>query len=182
MGIVLSILAALFQATQDVLSKRALNQFSNIVITFALSAYGLPILLVGLFFSSADISNLPFWLMLVFGCALCDSAGLVFYVKSIGGGDLSHVIPLASVGPIFAMLIALLVFGEVPGPMGFLGIGLMAVGTYVVNLKDDVKNFFEPIRSIFIEAAPRNMVIACLIFACAWNFHRAGLALSTAFQ
>ncbi|MCB0335651.1 MAG: DMT family transporter [Bdellovibrionales bacterium] len=182
MGILLSLLTAVFQTAQDVTSKGALRSYSPVVVLFSLSAFGLPTLLLGLTFGMPTVSNVSWWLFLAFLCALCDSLGLFFYVKSMSLGELSQVIPLASIGPVIAMFFALFWHGEVLSKAGLLGVLLIVIGTYLVNLNLGEDGWLKPFQSIITERAPRYMLLACLVFAVAWNVHKAGLAYSNAVQ
>jgi drug/metabolite transporter (DMT)-like permease len=49
--------------------------------------------------------------------------------------DVSIVVPLASTSPVFLLLTSYLILGEWPSVWGYYGVVLVAVGSYVLNLK-----------------------------------------------
>ena len=60
----------------------------------------------------------------------------VCLIEAYKVGDLSLVYPISRSAPLFTQILAILFIGEVLSKMGFIGIGLVIVGIFVISLKD----------------------------------------------
>jgi drug/metabolite transporter (DMT)-like permease len=123
-----------------------------------IALYTLPVALTtSLAFPS---SVLPFLLI----SAVCETGYIIAMSRGYGAGDLSLVYPLArGSSPVFVTLFSALALGERLPWAGYVGIGLLVVGIYLVSLPV-WSDFWRPLRAL---AAPeaRWAVLAGLFIA-----------------
>jgi drug/metabolite transporter (DMT)-like permease len=108
----------------------------------------LPSLVVVLpFFLASEAAPIPpiGWAMIVASAVIH-----IFYAMSLGaayaGGDLSLVYPLARSAPVFVPIWAAWWLGEHLTPLGFLGIGLVVVGAYILGIEPGrTRGLWEPL-------------------------------------
>lgn len=73
----------------------------------------------------------------------------IFLTNSYKEGDLSHVYPIMRSSPALVLLIAALFLGERVSPQGVAGILLVAVGVYIINMRQiSGAELLAPIKSI----------------------------------
>lgn len=80
----------------------------------------------------------------------------VIYIKAIKISPLSLTLPMLTFTPIFLLLTSPLIVGEFPSIIGVLGIILIVLGAYTLNIKDVKKGFFSPFKSLVKEKGPKN--------------------------
>ncbi len=99
------------------------------------------------FFLASEAAPIPpiGWAMIVASAIIH-----IFYAISLGaayaGGDLSLVYPLARSAPVFVPIWAVWWLGEHPTALGFVGIGLVVVGAYILGIEPGrTRSFWEPL-------------------------------------
>jgi uncharacterized membrane protein len=71
-------------------------------------------------------------------------AAIILYVKAIKLSPLSLTIPFLAVSPVFIILIAFILLGEFPDRSGLLGILLIVIGAYLLNIKTTKEDLSRP--------------------------------------
>jgi uncharacterized membrane protein len=139
MWIILALLSAIFAASRRVSEKRLTAHLNHYTIAFASQLFSLPItiaavLLFGEFLNPFTL-GLNFWIPLLI-------VGIAFYpisaflgLQAIKHDELSNIMPIQSLGPVFVLLPAWLGLGEVPSPVAVAGIVLTVLGVYALGLK-----------------------------------------------
>ncbi len=148
--VLLLICARIFiNAWLNVLQKRVLqNQLAASLL--AAATFVLLAVLVSpfLFFYSFDHLPAEFWrnMLLV---AVLDVPGNFFLVKSVGLSDLSLIGPLNSYKPVVALLLGVIVLGEVPSWQGLAGVAIILLGSLLLAPQHELhqvrgaKNFWQ---------------------------------------
>ena len=78
----------------------------------------------------------PFWINIFFA-ALLDMAGTLFLVMSLSKTDLSVFGPLNAYKVVISMLLAMIFIGEIPNTQGFIGVGIIVLGSYFLFPPND---------------------------------------------
>jgi len=101
--------------------------------------------------------------------------GFLIIIESTKRCDLSIVAPIVALTPVFLVVIEFFWRGSVPNEYGFLGIGLVVFGGYVLNLsKAKGGQWLEPILSVFRKGSGLFAFTGAVLFA----FSAAGCKVS----
>ena len=76
-----------------------------------------------------------------------DIIALLLYMKAIKVSPLSLTLPFLSLTPVFLIGTSYIILGERPDRSGFIGIVLVVIGAYLLNVHTISKGFFEPFKS-----------------------------------
>lgn len=176
--IVFALLTALFSSFRAVFSKKSLKNMDEYVVAWALRFFALIFLLpLLLFIEIPDVGN-QFWLALLIGGGL-NALATVLYMKAIKSSDLSKSFPILSFTPVFLLITSPLIIGEFPGVPGVVGIFLIVIGAYTLNIKKVNSGYLSPLRAIVKEQGPRLMLIVAFIWSITSNFDKIGIQNSS---
>ncbi len=120
----------LFSSFANVFQKKLAHQGLHPFFIVMASYLVLTIICVPLLwtFNPFELSQ-TFWINIFFA-ALLDMAGTLFLVMSLSKTDLSVFGPLNAYKVVISMLLAMLFLGEIPNTQGFIGIGVIVLGSY----------------------------------------------------
>jgi len=159
-----ALITAFSLATADAISKKAMVRSHEYVIAWVREGYALPFLSLAFFFIDIPSLDTTFWLSLLFMIPL-EIAAILLYVKAIKLSPLSLTIPFLAVSPVFIILIAFILLGELPDRSGLLGILLIVIGAYLLNIKTTREDLLGPIKAIRRERGSIFMIIVALIYS-----------------
>ena len=159
-----ALITAFSLATADAISKKALGRSNEYVIAWVREGYALPFLFLAFFFIDIPSLDRTFWLSLLLMIPL-EIAAIILYVTAIKISPLSLTIPFLAVSPVFIILIAFLILGEVPDRSGLLGILLIVAGAYLLNIRTTREDLLGPIKAIRRERGSIFMIIVALIYS-----------------
>ncbi len=159
-----ALVTAFSLATADAISKKAMGRSNEYVIAWVREGYALPFLFLAFFFIARPSLDRTFWLSLLLMIPL-EIAAILLYVKAIKLSPLSLTVPFLAISPVFIILIAFLILGEVPDKSGLLGILLIVMGAYLLNIKTTKEDLLGPIRAIRRERGSLLMIIVALIYS-----------------
>lgn len=181
MGYFLAFLAAGLESGKDMLSKIALNdKIDEYVTSWALRFFALVVLWPILLFIEIPELNKKFWLAL-FSSGTLNVAATILYMKAIQYEDLSRTIPMISFTPVFLLITSPLVIGETPSLLGLIGVILITIGAYVLNIhKHDHGDYLAPIKSILKDRGTKLMLIVASIWSFTSVFDKMGINNSSA--
>jgi drug/metabolite transporter (DMT)-like permease len=132
-ALVLVLAAAVFHATWNLLAKRVGDGGAVFIWLFGL--YSVLIyapLAVVVLVTSTHLGPVAYIFM--FGSGVLHLGYFVFLQRGYAVGDLSLVYPLArGTGPLLATAVAIVLFGERPSVLVFIGIGLITAGVFVLT-------------------------------------------------
>ena len=159
-----SLLCAFSVASADALSKMAMNRSLPHLITWVRVCYSIPFLLLLVPFTDIPKLDLTFFLIV---CVLLplDLTAIFLYVKAINLSPLSLTLPFLALTPVFLMCSSYFFLGELPEKKAFIGILLVALGAYLLNIKSTSKGLLEPFRAIFREKGSVLMIVVAFIFS-----------------
>ncbi len=164
MWIIYALLTALFFATSDALAKKALTSRDEYFIAWIRLVLALPLLIISLFFIEIPQLDRTFWLATLIALPL-EITAIVLYTKALKASPLTLTMPFLSLTPIFLIIVSYLILGERVSLQGGIGIFLIAVGSYILNIHTVWSSLIEPIRAIFREKGSVMMIIVAFIFS-----------------
>jgi len=176
--ILFAFLAAFFQATRAVFSKKSLKNIDEYVVSFASRLIVSLLLLPILFFIEIPQLNSQFWFALITSGTLL-SLNTILYMKAIKYSDISLAMPMISFTPLFLLLTSPIMVGEFPNFFGLAGILLIVMGSYVLNLKQKNYGYLAPFKKLLTDKGPRLMLCVAFIWSIGSNFDKIGVINSS---
>ena len=161
--LVYAVICALCVATMDALSKKALNDHDSYFVAWVRIVFAAPLLLFVLPFIEIPKLDNTFFIITSILLPL-DIIAMLLYVRAISISPLSLTLPFFSLTPVFTLGTSYIILGEVPDRTGFVGIVLVAIGTYLLNVHAVKRGLLEPLKVIMKEKGSVLMIIvACIV-------------------
>jgi drug/metabolite transporter (DMT)-like permease len=163
MWILFAILCSFFFALQGAHGKRILDRIHPYIVTWAMFAFAIPFLLLALAIDGLPRVRASFWpaLTVTLGVNLL---AVTLYVRAIKMSPLSLTFPFLALTPLFLVLTGYVALGELPDALGAVGIGLIVMGAYVLNLDKLEEGLLAPLRNIARERGSLMMVLVALLW------------------
>ena len=154
----------LLSSVRRVYDKRLSGHFGNFPLAFIMCLFSMiPLAAMLLFFPiPKDVVHLPwqFWWPLLLS-SLIYPLQIYCYIRAIREGEMSAVIPLVTLAPLFNIATSFLLVGEVPSILGFAGIVIVVTAVYFLLKKKGVRMRSRPelfmILSMFLLAASSSL-------------------------
>ena len=168
-------LNALFHSISTALGKRGAQKVDAYSAAWSQSFFALLVIVpIAYFTQSFQPVTQMFWVAITVASLLHVCATVLFF-KAIKDSPLSLVMPILSLTPVFLLISSPLILGEFPSPLGVVGILVMVVGSYILNLSKRTKGIFEPLTSIVKEKGTREMFYVAVLWSIASNFDKIGV-------
>jgi uncharacterized membrane protein len=157
MWIFLALLAGLGDALRDALSKKAASSIPRPLISWSYSLCALP------FFVPSLVANIPqslpahVWVLLAL-VTCCHVFGGLMLVKALQLSDLSLCVPMMAFTPVFLLVLAPLLTGDLPTVAAVVGATLVTIGSYVLHIDKARAGILAPFRALLSDAGPRIMI------------------------
>jgi len=108
-------------------------------------------------------------------------ASYILYLKAIKSSPLSLTVPFLSFTPVLTLFFAFLILKEIPSLSGIIGVVLVTLGAYTLNIGALPKGFWGPIQAAKREKGSLYMIQAALIFGLTSTLARRAVLLSNPF-
>ncbi len=179
MGFVLSLIVAFLISLRTVFEKKALEQIDEFVITFGIRFFaGTIIFLVIFLFEIEGGIDENFLFLALIGGLVCTLA-TIFALKGLKNGDLSLVSPIVTFTPLFLLITSPIIINEFPSFLGVLGVLLIFIGSYILNISKLKIGYLEPIISLSKNKGVRYMFLASIIWSIGSNIDKLGVTASS---
>ncbi len=164
MWIIYSLLTAFTFATSDALTKRILVSRDEYFVAWVRLLFSLPVFFISLLFIEIPYLNKTFWLATI--CALpLEITAIILYTKALKVSPISLTMPFLALTPLFLIVMSFFILGERVTLKGGIGIFLMAIGSYALNLHKIRQTILEPVKAIFREKGCVLMITVAFIFS-----------------
>ncbi len=172
----LSILAGLGDAVSYSMMKKLgnLDTYSKLLIYNLIT---LPLLLFGFLFYDVPVVDSKFYIIILVNVSVLLTA-LFLMMKALQISDLSISIQMLSFTPIFLLFVSYLLLKEFPTLLGFIGIFIVVIGSYILNISSVKYGYFEPFKAIFKNKGIIYMLIVAFLFSISANLSKIGITLS----
>lgn len=189
----LVLFGGLVQASYFVLLKKLFNDRKvDAAVASSIIAFGSAVipLAISLVWDRGLVVNEKFWLPF-FATALLNIVIVYGGVKALSLADASLVSPISAATPMFVIVMSYIILGEWPSAWGRVGIILIALGSYVLNLqapraelpswvarhlpdkaRETVRFFMNPWLHLFSNAGVRIALGVAYVSAIAVNFDK----------
>jgi len=178
MWIVLGFLTALFTSLQEVVTKKITGKIDPYIIAWGWLFFSLPFYLVVILKEPLPPIGVDFWKALAVSTCILTVA-CIYYVKAIEVADLSLCVPMLAFTPLFLLVSSPLLVGEFPSPLGLVGILVIVIGSYILNITDVKKGWLQPFKDLIQLPGPRYMLTVALLFSVGANMDKIGVVNSS---
>jgi uncharacterized membrane protein len=180
MWVIFAILNPFADAARSLFSKKASLNVDSLLVSWFNNL--IPLLLFSPLLIFIDLKfSFNFFLALCISGTI-NIAAAILYHRAISKGDISAVIPMLSFTPLYLLLMSPVIVGEFPDSKGLAGVILIVSGSYLLNINLKEKNFFAPLKSLFINKGTRYMMIVAFIFSISANYDKMGIQASSIIQ
>ncbi|GBE19110.1 4-amino-4-deoxy-L-arabinose-phosphoundecaprenol flippase subunit ArnE [archaeon BMS3Abin16] len=165
----LSLGSAFFDATYFMLIKRYLKTADFYLLAAGVSLFSFLITMsVSLWHGLPVIGSdfLPYFL----ASSGFEIVAMILYFKVLQSYDMSLTLPILSFTPVFLVVTSFFILGEAPTLLGLIGILLVVVGSYFLNLDRQSTNALHPFKMLFKNQGTRMMLGVALIWGVETNF------------
>lgn len=156
--------AILTSFTGPVVKKIILNTELFLSILFSGISVVLSLLLLMVFVGGFQIIS-PTFLKLVFIAAILDSIATISSYSAVKISPISLLAPISSFNPLFTTIIASISLNETLSPVKYLGIIVIVMGTYILNISEFKKGIFLPFKKLFTNKGVLFFLLANLLWA-----------------
>src|SRR3989338_2022332 len=174
--VILSVLAGLGDAISFALMKKLSNLDGYVLLTSRHLAT-LPFLFFAFFFYDVPSVTLNFYIVTLLNVIIL-VVSIFLIIKSLQTSDLSATIPMLSFTPIFLLLVAYLLLKEVPSILGFMGIIIVVIGSYIAHISSIKYGYLEPFKLIFKNKGVLYMFIVAFLFSISATLSKIGINMS----
>jgi uncharacterized membrane protein len=161
-------MCALSLSVSDLLSKIALRNADIYLVSWVKVSLAFLFLSVAVFFIPIPSLSLYFVKICLILFPL-EILALLLYMKAIQVSPLSLTVPFLSLTPIFLILTSYFMLSERLDASGLLGVLLIAIGSYMLNIDKAASGLFKPIKAILEEKGSWIMIIVAGIFSITSN-------------
>lgn len=178
MWIVYALLSALFSATTEALTKKSLVTTDEYLLTWVRHLFAIPFLIAIIPFINIPSLDSTFWLTILLLLPL-EITAIILSIKALKASPLSLTIPFLAFTPLFLILTSFLMLGETPDISGTIGILLITIGAYTLNIHSTKEGILEPIKSIAKERGSILMLIVAFIYSITSNLGKIAILHSS---
>lgn len=140
--------SAVFGATEIILSKRILHKVSPAVLSWALFALTLPVLIPITIWQGIPTINALF-LVGVTGSALFFVFARTIFNSALRDNLVSKILPLTAFSGIFTYIFGLIMLSETLRPLPVAGLFTILIGSYILNVDQAKEDILEPFKLLF---------------------------------
>lgn len=160
-------LSALSLASADACSKKFLASYTASEMTLVRFVYSALLLTPLLYCNPLPAVPLVFWGWLALALPL-EILAMLLYMQAIRDSQLALTLPYLAFTPVFTTLAGYLLLDEQISARGFIGILLVVIGAYLLNLEATEayrwRRVFKPFRAILSDRGARLMLAVAIIY------------------
>ncbi len=176
--VILSLISAFTLATSDALTKKALKDSNEYLAAWFRLFFALPLLMVIMIFIPVPKLDKEFFRAFFIALPV-EIITIVLYIKALKSSPLSLTLPFLALTPVFLIFISFFIVGEVVTIRGGVGIFLIASGSYMLNISEIKKGFFEPFKVITKEKGSILMIGVALLYSLTASYGKLAIEHSS---
>lgn len=164
--------SAFFFSIVIVLSKRIMKDVGEYVYLLLSGLFTSPFLLAfSLIFYKVPKLDTTFWLVTIFGTLISVAASILVY-HAIRNYEISLINPISAFNPVFTALISFILLGERIENKAILGILLVVVGAYLLQLSKASKGLLTPLKALVQHRGVQFSFLAYFLWAITPAFEK----------
>lgn len=138
---------AVTYAAQGLCSKKLLDAYPEAWVRWALFVLATPLFVLYLALRGLPPVDPAFWPILAIS-ALGGVLSFWLFMRALGHTDLSIAYPLISLTPLVMVPVELVLLGDLPRPVGLMGVATIVAGVYILNLRSGRTRPLDPVRAV----------------------------------
>lgn len=160
---VYTLISAFFIALSTIAGKKALFKVHAIEYRTTLKVLEVPLLLLLIPFLNF---NIELWAYIsIFLIAFIATAAGIFWAKAIKHSEISAVSPLQNLSPIFLVILSFVLLKETVTLQQGIGIAILIIGTYVLEVDHKISNLKDPILKIIKTKTIHFVLISLFLYS-----------------
>ncbi|MCX7875494.1 MAG: DMT family transporter [Melioribacteraceae bacterium] len=180
MWLFFALLNPISEGLRSLFIKRASKNIDPILISWANNV--IPVLIFPPMLLLIELKfNINFWIGFL-GSGIIQVINTVLYMRAISKGDISTVMPMLSFTPLVLVVASPFTIGELPSAVGFIGILLVVLGSYILNIDLKKMSIFEPFKAIVKNKGTRYMLIVAFLWGISGVFDKISIKSSSVLQ
>ncbi|MFN3534845.1 MAG: EamA family transporter, partial [Desulfatiglandales bacterium] len=164
MWFILALLTAIATSSTDAWAKKFFSPLGLRCMAISPIIYSLPLLIITLLIIPKPELDKRFYVALLCGLPI-NVLSYFLYMKAIIVSPLSLSLPFLALTPVFMIITGYFILNEVPNLMGVMGIIVVVMGAYVLNVTPETKDFLLPFKRFFREKGSVLMALVSLLFS-----------------
>ncbi len=175
-GILYSFISSFFKAGKSITTKTAAMITDEYITSFFTRFVGIFISIILLFtVTEFNITNtFSFWLVLFLNTIVM-ICGTIFISKGFKLTDVSIASPLLSFVPLASIPPAIIFLNQIPTIIAGLGVFIVTIGTYILNIKENKEHILQPFKSLFSDKGTQYILLGVCIVGFMPAFDKLGL-------
>lgn len=180
-GIGLSILSSVFKSGKSITTKIAAGKTDSYITSLGTRIVGIALfgVLLLLYESLYIPSGSTVWISLIGSSSILALITILFsYGLEIS--DISVITPLMSLIPVTTLIPAIFILGEIPSPIAGIGLVLITVGTYTLQIHELGNGILKPFKATFTDRGAQYVLFGVLISGLIPTFDKIGITETSA--
>ncbi len=166
--------AAILGAIDIILNKKLLHRVSPATLNWALYAFSLPILIPLALRSGIPSLNFIFWMAIVLS-SITFVIGRTIYNDALKNNLVSDIIPITAFSGVFIYLLGLMFLSETIRLIPLLGLSLVIIGSYILNVDQAREGILRPFKLLFRTKAAMLLLLAIVLTSITAIFDKMGV-------
>ncbi len=168
---IFAISGAFFTATYSMLVKKLVKDINQYVLASGVFLSSFVVLLI--ISALKGIPEIgPNFYSAVLATGVLNVVAVALQYRALKITDLSLAIPMLSFSPIFLIFTSFILLRELPSMLGAMGIVLIVIGSYIINITKDNTGLLDPLKEIFRNKGTFYMLIVAFLFSISVNFDK----------
>lgn len=170
MWLYLALFSAIIYSLRSIVEKLSLAKINKYILAFGLRLFALPFFVLPFVFNHSlfiSIYDVPFtsWIAILFVSVISSPIEILFFYKALQISEVTTLVPLLSLAPIFTTLFNIFIFKSFPSLFGIIGIVLIIISVYILNMSKAKKGLFEPFLHLSREKSTQYLIVMMLFYS-----------------
>jgi len=140
-----------------------MKDISPMAFTVISLSFVLPFSIGFLIFFGVPAFTPEFWKFLI-TVSILDTIAAVIYYKALSMSEISLLAPISSFNPAFVLIFATIFLHENPTPVKLIGILLIIIGAYLLNVDQIRAGIFKPVSKLLSDRGVKLFLVSNLIW------------------
>lgn len=146
---ILALIFAIFTSIYMLVVKKLTQKMDFLLIILASGIFGLPYMLILILLTTGIPSISSKFYLFTLSSSVLDVIASISSFFSISISQISLISPISSFNPVFTTIFAALTIHEIPSITKLLGILVIVIGSYLLNISEAKTGIFVPFKKLF---------------------------------